>query len=174
MLERLKYGLRGFSVSAAPLLVIFLLAYAAAELAVDWAYPQEDAENRWCLILGARSGTRAYGELLAIVLGLHWSLSALLGKGDVRRVRRANAILALGCLRVLGHFAANYLQWADIHCDPFAQPHVGFQPDRIYECPSSTIFFNYLSLTAMGLFLLATVWRIARSWLVAPSLKRQD
>lgn len=94
----------------------------------------------------------------------YWVLAGILGKEGHERSRVANILMLFGSL---GFYAMvlndSYFEWFDVWCDQLPFRHQGFQILKIYECPSSQIFFNFLIFVSLALFVASLPVRIISS-----------
>ena len=151
-----RSALTSFLVCALLTLVLYLLMYFGAVGVAD-------ASNDRSLIEHGRWVAKGAATSLLIIFAVYWALSALLGRGPVGRSASANVLLALGVAVHAALFLNSYVGWAGTVCDARPYPHEGFQLARIYECPSSSIFFTALANHALFLLICSLAVRIVTS-----------
>lgn len=116
------------------------------------------------LVKDLRRTSTVFTEFIVVCFAGYWILAGIFGNEGHERSRVANLLLLFGSL---GFYAMavndSYFEWADTFCDQLPLPHHGFQILKIYECPSSQIFFNFLMLFSWALFLVSLPVRIISS-----------
>ena len=121
------------------------------------------AEVRSFLIEDSRWVASTFGLQTLQLLAAHWLLAGLLGRGSVARIQSANVVLLFAMICILALTLNRYFYWAETYCDVLPNPHEGFQITKVYECPSSQIFFRFLGMASLLLIGLSLVTRIVKS-----------
>lgn len=116
------------------------------------------------LVKDLRRASTIFTEFIVVCFAAYWVLAGIFGKEGHERSRVANMLLFFGSL---GFYAMvvndSYFEWADTWRDQLPLRHQGFQILRIYECPSSQIFFDFMILVSLALFVASLPARIISS-----------
>ena len=170
-------ALVGFTICAA----ITLLTYIAMFVVAPWAveghvrtlarqFVEPEFETRQILIDYSRGVASAYLKFMLLMSGAYWTAAALLCRGKAAILKWANIILALAYVLIFLVYLNTYAGWADTYCDQLPMPHKGFQLARIFECPSSDIFFSGLMALGLSLVVLSLLMRMNQTKSANPKL----
>ncbi|HEV2078422.1 MAG TPA: hypothetical protein VGR19_00785 [Allosphingosinicella sp.] len=165
-----KSALSSFLVCALLTLALyFWLHFGAVSIAetntaaIAQAFNEPEHEVYAWLIEESRWRARHGATSLLIIFTLYWAISAIFGRGYVARSTSANVLLIFGVCAYLAGLLNSYYAWAETYCDVLPYPHEGFQLARIYECPSSFMFFAALWKVSLFLIICSLAARIVTS-----------
>ena len=172
-----KEALRGFIACAAGTVTIFAAMYFGAPIQAQQHVPGivetfGDTEEQALafLVESARYTAGGFLKLLLPMFAIYWLFAGLWGRTPILKSRSANFFLMIGCIGVTAVAANHYFYWAETYCDVLPFPHEGFQILRIYECPSSQIFFTSLFWVSIALFVVSLIVRLARTGRSTPAI----
>ncbi|WP_219894073.1 hypothetical protein [Aquisediminimonas profunda] len=166
-----RSALIGFMACAAAAIllcaVFYILAPIAAERMAFGNVSQIGAHEIQLydlLVRDLRRTSMTITEFIVACFMGYWALAGILGEEGQERSRPANILMFFGSL---GFYAMvlneSYFEWFDVWCDQLPFHHQGFQILKIYECPSSQIFFNFLIFVSLALFVVSLPVRIISS-----------
>ena len=165
-----KSALIGFLTCALFTLALYLSLYIGAGAVAD-IHAAEVAEQigkaapddrTWWVARAQRTAGDITITLLSM-LALYWFAVAIFKSGSAKSSLVEKALIGSAVALFLLSGANQYFLWAETYCDVLPYPDEGFQISRIYECPSSGIFFRVIPLAAMLLLIASISVRILAS-----------
>lgn len=160
----------GFLICVAFALVFYTFLYFNASAQADKhaadimsTFGDSEALARTGVIADARWVAMEFLKLVLSLLTVYWLAAGVLGRGKILRPKSANVLLVLAIACLVAVTLNRYYFWAETYCDVLPYPHEGFHITKIYECPSSQIFYSSLHALAILLFFLSLLLRIVLS-----------
>ena len=165
-----KSALTGFLACALFALVLYLSLYLGAEILADahsagiaeTSSEPEPAFRLW-LVEYAQQVARDLVTTLLSMFAVYWLVAARFKRGSVASSVIEKGLLGFAVAAFLVSGLNQYFGWAETFCDQVPYPHEGFQLTRIYECPSSGIFFANIQLASICFMVASLSVRIIAS-----------